>query len=253
MLVPPPTAASDAVKELPSDVPGIAPRSPHEEPLAPVANPPTRSSRPHAPDVILWNSPVPVTRAALYFIGGLILGVGIISFVLGWAMGSSLVQPQLAAAANSTRHTISGQITYQTSNGRIAADTESVVIALPKGQRPDEKFAITTLRPETPQNLPRDPVYQAIRSLGGDMTRTNRTGDFELVVPSPGDYYVLMISAHHARDRDQPPTTKEIVELGYYFQNANELLGNNDFWWTEQLVRTSKTLDRLFGRNQNER
>lgn len=188
---------------------------------------------------------VQVTRSTLYAMGGLLVAVAIASFVLGWAMGRDAMFAGQAISPN-TKHRIYGRLTFDTDRGETWPDSEAVVIALPSNHRPDEKIEIAGLRPDVPPPDGQHLAVQAIRSIGGDFQRTNRTGDFELVVPSAGDYFVLMISSHLPRSADQPPTTKEIVELGNYFKQADALLGRNDFHWSKQLLRTDLKSDYLF-------
>lgn len=197
-------------------------------------------------DPEMWNSSVSITRMALYSIGGLIIGVGILSFLLGWAMGTGSAMQRHSVAAANANHRIRGRLSYQTENGRTAADSEAVVVALPVGQKPDEKLAIETLRPDVAPPAKGDPTVQAIRSLGGDFARTNRTGDFELQVSGGGEYYLLLISNHQARREDSPPTTKEIVEVGSYFKPGDDLLGKNDFVWLKEVIGSDKQISHEF-------
>lgn len=192
-----------------------------------------------------WNAAVPVTRMALYSIGGLIVGVSIVSFLLGWAMGRATVHNQLAGAPSGS-YQIHGRISYATNRGRTVADSESVVIALPVNQKPDEKFEISALRPDVPPPTAQHPTLQAIRSMGGDFARTNRLGDFRLEIPAPGEYFLLVVSSHLPRSESEPPTTKEIVQLGQYFKQADALLGKNDFVWSKELIRSEKRFDYRF-------
>ena len=167
------------------------------------------------------------------------------SFLLGWAMGreTTLSSPR---AAGQKQHRIYGRMTFQTERGETWPDAESVVIAVPLAQRPADKIPITALRPDQPPPDAQHPSVQAIRKLGGDFQRTNHTGDYELTVPAVGEYFVLMISAHSPRSANEPPTTKEIVELSNYFKQPDALLGKNDFQWVRELVRTDLNSDFMF-------
>ena len=193
-----------------------------------------------------WDATVPVSRSALYSVGALILGVSAISFVLGWAMGRDASFKTSITAANSAQR-IHGQIYYETEAGRQAADSEAVVVALPADRKPDEKFPIEALRPDVAPPSAQNPTVQGVRSLGGDVARTGPHGEYELELPVGGMYFVLVISNHARRSVERPPTTTEIVEMGNYFKQADDLLGENDFFWSKQLVRANKKLDRVFG------
>lgn len=209
----------------------------HDQTL-PVPSAPQRS-------IASWNSTVPVTRGALYAIGGLIVGVGMAAFVLGWSMGTGMGQNP-ATQTPTRKPRIHGRLTYVTASGQTAPDAESVVLAVPVKERPDEKIAIDDLRPDSPpENL--NPTIQKIRSLGGDFARTNLTGDYELEVEFPGEYYLLLLSNHAARSSE--PKTNEIVELGRYFRSADKLLGRNAYVWDKQIVRGDAQTDYCFGTN----
>ena len=151
------------------------------------------------------------------------------------------------ATANATQR-IFGQITYVTGNRKLATDSEAVAVALPVARKPDEKFTIDTLRPNVVPPTAQDPTVQRIRSLGGDFARTGPNGEYKLEVPVGGQYFVLLISSHSRRSVNRPPTTTEIVEMGQYFKQATDLLGENDFSWSKQLMLTNKKLDRIFGK-----
>ena len=195
-----------------------------------------------------WNGPILISRAALYGIGGLILGVAVCSFALGWAMAGTLTP---ATVQTARRQRVSGRVSYYTSSGQLAADALAVVIALPHRKKPDEKFDVRSVRPENAslqvQNL--DPTVLGIRSLGGDFAVTNERGDYELEVGNPGEYYILVLSGHLARPVNRMPSPTEIVELGRYFRQANELLGNNEYVWAKRQVRKNSRFDATFGNN----
>lgn len=203
----------------------------------------------HSPRVATFgelSSAIPVTRFALYSIGGLIVGVALISFLLGWAMGQGSVQTQFGAMANAQRHRIYGRVAFTTGQGRNAPDTESVVVALPRRRKPDEKLTINSIRPDAAPPNSQDPTVRGIREIGGDVVRTDALGEYELDVSEAGEYYLLILSSHVARASNRPPLTNEIVELGQYFKQADTLLGQNDYVWTKHLVRTDKKYDYSF-------
>ena len=192
------------------------------------------------------SSTIPVTRFALYSIGGLILGVALCSFLLGWAMGQGAGQSQFGAVANAQKHRIYGRVSFATDRGRIAPDTESVVVALPRRKKPDEKLIINSIRPDVSPPNNQDPTVRGIREIGGDVGRTDASGEYELEVSEPGEYYLLVLSSHVARDASRPPMTDEIVELGQYFKQPDALFGQNDYVWKKHLVRTDEKFDHSF-------
>ena len=195
----------------------------------------------------VWHQPVAVTRLALYSVGALLIGVAIASFLLGWLLGNgdrSFASEH--AAGPGAKYQIHGQLTFLTGNGQQAPDSESVVIALPVRNRPDEKINSSSLRPDVVVPGQNEPAVMAVRSLGGDFARTDAAGQYELNVGAPGPYYLLFLSAHVSRSPHRVPTTREIVELGYYFKQATELLGENDFVWSREVIRNREQIDRQF-------
>ena len=188
---------------------------------------------------------VEMTRTALYTIGGLIVGVAVLAFLLGWSFGSEMgTQRQ---SVNSSPRTVSGQIHYATKQGRKASDSEAVVIAWPTSRKPDEKLDVAGLRPNVaPAKVPKSTVH-AIRSLGGDFARTDRNGVYELELPAAGEYYLLVISNHVSRPAGQQPTTVEVIEIGQFVTKATELLSVNDYVWSKQIVAKPTTFNHVFG------
>lgn len=192
----------------------------------------------------LWRGPISVSRAVLYAIGGLIVGVAVCSFLLGWGMAQT-TGPMQFGGTNS--HRIHGRVNYATGGGRLVPDTQSVVIVLPRRKKPDEKFSVESIRPDKVVANGQDPTVMGIRAIGGDFALTDPDGDYELEVNESGEYYLLILSSHLARSADRPPLTTEIVELGQYFRQANALLGKNDYVWIKHIVRADKQYDTTFG------
>ena len=187
---------------------------------------------------------VQISRTILYAIGGLIVFVGLGSFLLGWGMARSLAPVQIKQA---TRHRVHGNVQYLTRRGQLAPDTQSVVVALPRRKLPDQKFSPETLRPE---NLSfrnsQDPAVLGIRSLGGDIAITDELGEYELEVGEAGEYFVLILSSHVALPSNKRAISTEIVELGQYFRQADKLLGRNEYVWAKHFVRKAKQIDKVF-------
>lgn len=185
---------------------------------------------------------VHMTRTALYFIGGLIAAVAIISFLVGWSFGSNMVP----VAQQVTTRTVRGHVHFTTRRGQQAADSESVAIAFPVSRKPDEKLQSAEIRPDVAPGSVSQAVVQAIRSLGGDYARTDRDGGYQLQLGQSGPYYLLIISNHVARPVEQQPTTKEVVELGQFVTRATELLSGNAYSWEKQMIMKSIEHNHVF-------
>ena len=188
---------------------------------------------------------VEITRVALYSVGGLIVGVAIVAFLLGWSLGGQF--GGAPADSRSIARSISGTLHYTTRRGGIAADSEAVVAAFPVQHRPDEKLEPMLFRPNVaPSEVPSERI-QVIRSWGGDFARTDGNGGFELRLPGPGEYFLLLISNHSKRSHDHPITSTEAVEIGRYVR-ATEAIEANDFVWRKQLITQSISIEHVFGR-----
>jgi|GEM_PF-6260646 len=192
-----------------------------------------------------WRGPISVSRAVLYAMGGLIVAVAVCSFLLGWGMAKTTGPMQFGATKS---HRIHGRVTYATGGGRLVPDTQSVVIALPRRKKPDEKFGVESIRPDKVIANGQGPTVMGIRAIGGDFALTDPDGDYELEVNASGEYYLLILSSHVARSANRPPMTTEIVELGQYFRQANVLLGKNDYVWAKHIVRADKQFNTTFER-----
>ena len=214
-----------------------------------------KQSESYQPDAALDNDLAPhsmpytsgtveLTRTAIYTVGGLIAGVAIVAFLLGWSFGSELSGQKQVSSQPSTRR-VSGRIAYLTNRGKTAPDSEAVVVAFPTNRKPDEKFDPIAMRPDVaPANVPAS-LLSAVRTLGGDFRRTDRNGTYQLELSNPGEYFILIISNHHSRGNRQP-STLEVVEIGQFVPLATELLKNNDYVWAKHIVAKPLMLDHVF-------
>ena len=185
---------------------------------------------------------VAIPRLILYLQGVLIGVVAIISFFFGYALGRNnapaTAQNELGMARPCQ---LSGVVQFS-SGDREVSEVGAVVIILPQNSRPgmNEKIPVADLRPD--ENTPHrnHPALQSIRELGGDYTRTDANGSFQLMVPKTGRYYVLILSA---RSRQQELSRDDIAQIGRYFIPATDLLGSNRYRWKAELVTTDKQVN----------
>lgn len=240
VLVPPPPEFEQSLAE--QDSPDSQPESYQPSDIA--ENDPAMFETMVPPTAPFGGGTVELSRTAIYTVGGLLAGVAIVAFLLGWSFGSELSTHKQAANQPSAKR-ISGRITYVTNRGKNVPDTEAVVVAFPTKRKPDEKIAPAMMRPEiSPANVPTN-LLNAIRTLGGDFARTDRNGTYELEVSHPGEYFILVVSNHRSRGSRQP-TTREIVEIGQFVTRATELLEGNDYVWSKRIVTQSLSYDYTF-------
>jgi hypothetical protein len=188
------------------------------------------------------NDRVLVPRRVIYAQGILLGAVAIISFALGMLVQSS---HQDEAAVDAPRpRVLNGRVTYRHA-GRQLPDEGSVVIAVPADRRPepDRKAAFEGLRPGDPTPLADNPSLRTIRSLGGDVRRTDSDGNFQMQVANPGSYYVLVISSHVHRPAQDSFDKRHIAQLGRYVVAPLDLLADRQYLWQLITIRRNQTHD----------
>ncbi len=207
-------------------------RSPRAEPAPSIAMSPLESN-------------ITFPRSVLYFVGGLIVAVAILAFLIGLSMGRFSLGEQ--AGRNKNRpYKVTGRLTYETAAGSLVGDSEAVIVIVPVGREPDEKLNIAPLRTDAPPPDPQHPTLVGIRSVGGDFARARPSGEFAVEVQGAGEYFVLLLSSHARRTDNQSPTTMEIAQIARYFTPADVLLGANAYRWSRELIRDDTSLDHAF-------
>lgn len=184
-----------------------------------------------------------VSRSAIYLQALILALVAGVFFFLGIRTGISRVQiaEEELAAAPKDPVVVQGNIAYVNKEGSLVPDAGASVIILPSAVQPDQRILAHGLRPVDPEFMPRNPGVMSIEALGGGVTRTDGDGKFQLVVPSPGDYYMLLISRHATRKAGEMLVDIQRRELTAYFAAPEDLLGNQKFQWT--LQRFSPKMD----------
>ncbi|MDR0326874.1 MAG: hypothetical protein LBI05_01115 [Planctomycetaceae bacterium] len=125
-------------------------------------------------------------------------------------------------AAGASVNEISGTLFFINENGSRRADTDAVIICLPKDRVPSPLFSCRGLRPG--DALDNDTV-QLLRELGGMYEQADANGSFTFSHREGERYIVILISAHHMRT-DGAAKPSAIQELRRYFRDP-ELLGEH--------------------------
>jgi phage FluMu protein Com len=188
-----------------------------------------------------------VSRNVLYLQGALLGVVAIGCFIFGIVVGAAMAPQGAGEAEGPMACVIKGKLAYL-EGGKQVPDEGAVVIVLPQDARPDPnaKVPIDTLRPEvTPPNED-DLALRQIRELGGDYTRANEGGEYELRVPDRGAYFVLFLSNNARLSHDEQPEESHLAQMGRYFLFAEQLIGSNCYEWRDETVRHDRTLSFLF-------
>lgn len=189
---------------------------------------------------------VAVPRRIIYMQGALLGAVGIVCFVLGVMIGQLTSGRQTAQDHTPRACAVRGTVELDRGDKRLP-DFGCVVIAVPQNRRPDRnsKVPIDALRPDSTPPDRNDPAVLAIRSLGGDYTRTDANGRFQLQLPDAGKYYLLFVSANAPRGNDALRKT-DLMQIGSYFLYANELLGAQKYRWSRESVRRDREVNIVF-------
>jgi hypothetical protein len=169
-----------------------------------------------------------VTRRAVYAQAGLMAGLLIVSFLAGLLIGRGS-RPEASSSSLPTTAAepvaLGGHVLYALSPGESLPDHGAVVVALPADGKPDVKIAADGLRPED-DDL--DEGLEALRTVGGEIARSDASGRFQLVVPRPGNYTLLVVSRHATRP-DAPLDPADARELGKYLAEPRDLIGQKRY------------------------
>lgn len=173
-----------------------------------------------------------VSRNAIYAQAALFVLLGVVTFATGYMMGRRGIfsSTEGTSAADSAQPIgVHGAVQY-TEGNKTLPDAEAVVIALPAGKHPEQKFPARGLRVGDPADDIATAAARALNATGGDSVRAAANGDFNFVVRGPGSYHVLIVSAHATRPRDAAIPPADVDVLAPYFQSAAEVIGSHRYW-----------------------
>lgn len=116
-----------------------------------------------------------------------------------------------------------GRITFRTADGDRKADRGARVLVLPVARKGSAKLSVTGLRTGDEEE---DQQFAAagIRTLGGDVSTANDSGEFEIRLPGSGQFYILAMSNSVSRDEAVDAAAVEQA-LATYFERPSQLLG----------------------------
>lgn len=163
----------------------------------------------------------------------MILVVGITGFFYGLMVAR--IGGDAPAIGGQVDARLVGQVVWN-DGGDLKPDSGAVVVAIPVTIQPDQRYSSRTLHPD--RFVPLDnPVIDAIRAAGGDVTRASDDGKFELYVAGPERFQILFVSAHQDR-RDGGLSRIQAAELGVVFQDPEELVAGREFAVQELQLNT---------------
>lgn len=163
------------------------------------------------------NDRLSVPRKVVYFQGALLGIVAVAFFLLGLLIGNTTAPRNQSVESEAN---VSGTVLVAGESGLIG-DEGAVVILLPTGEAPNQRFDSVELQPGrtlTGSN----PEVPLIRGFGGNICTANRAGNFQMIVDSKKEYILIVISKNGKRTRDLED--KFYSEVGFYFTNPEELV-----------------------------
>lgn len=124
--------------------------------------------------------------------------------------------------------TVQGRVTYVAENGATLPDVGASVLLLPQSKKGAVRLDVAGfLAGAEPVDV--GVARAAIRALGGDVATADDAGRYGLTVPATGDYHLLAISRHAARDPAEVVSGAVQEVLAAYFFRPASLLGSLRF------------------------
>ncbi len=119
---------------------------------------------------------------------------------------------------------LQGRLTYVTAGGETRPDAGAHVIVLPTQRQgtvmlPEGGFLVGS------SDVDAAVASASLRTLGGDLATANADGLYEVRLPQAGEYTVVLLSRHQARDAASRVDEAVARTLGLYFTQPAALLG----------------------------
>ena len=90
-------------------------------------------------------------------------------------------------------------------------------------------------------SLPVSKADRLLTTIVGKLTVQKRP--FRLRVADTGPYFVLFISRNNKRKSGETLKTADLAQLGRYFADATDLIGENRYRWTVERIQNDRTLN----------
>lgn len=185
--------------------------------------------KPRAEDALLV-----LSRRAVYALAGLMFGLSFGAFTAGYLIGrgrrpAPVESVDAGASSQSEPVALEGGVIYSAAPGQYKPDAGAVAIAVPVDNVPKEKLPAAGLRPDGADESVSLSATNALAGLGGAVAWANDEGDFQLVVPQPGEYHLLVISRHAKRPAGKAIAKADLDQLKAYFADAAGLIGPDKY------------------------
>jgi hypothetical protein len=182
-------------------------------------------------------------RYVLYAQAGLLAGVAVICFTLGLLMGGAFFRGASGPVA-AKPCTLSGFV--QINQGIVKkGDEGAVVFVLPQDVRNiDERVPVAGLRPRDSEPAGNHRGLAILQQMGAGHARADKDGKFKVTVPRQGKYFVLVISRGKSGDGADVGSAKQ--RIARFFENANELIGNQKYQFSAETLSADQKYDVSF-------
>jgi hypothetical protein len=187
----------------------------------------------------------------LIYLHATLLAIGLAgAFGVGYWAGRNASSKADSSPAQASPIALDGRVTYRDAATELAGDNGAVVVAFPRARRPGrtEKPSLAGLGPLDPSPADNDPVIEAVAAQGGAYFRADSEGRFRLVLPQPGEYYLLFVSRHVTRPQNDDVRREHLAEMGEYFTGALELIGRQQYSWSLRDLDAESIVSQSFAR-----
>lgn len=212
-------------------------------PLSETTRDPNLCSDREAPPANVDGIIVSRSRIRWYYL--LLIVTAICFFCLGWLAnrGQSVpTKPQNKPAEGTTPVLLAGQIRYGRPNGLPIPDGGAVVIVLPSHTTPERPIPIEGLRPWDSETAAGQVNRQRLAELGAGWVKVAEDGSYNVVLPQPGKYWVLMISRSLARRKatlelaNRGIAELDLKQMSQYFERPGDLIGPQAYHWSLETI-----------------
>lgn len=173
-----------------------------------------------------------LSRQAVYAQAALAGGLALLAFLAGLTMGRAsrpVQKSESGSPAASEPVPLEGYVLYSPSSGNTMPDAGAIIIALPAGKAPAEKIAASGLRPGDGDDLSAVPAVDELRAIGGAIARADQRGQYQLVVPRPGDFSILIVSRRAKRGSERTIAMADQQALARVFASPSDLIGQQRY------------------------
>ncbi len=173
-------------------------------------------------------------RRTLYVQGLLFVILAVVAFGSGYFIGrgDANYQEQIRQEEAAKELVwVEGQLVYKPGTGRLVGDENAVIIALREGKLPEKKMKIDGIRPRDPPLENHSTIRTIREKLDGAYVRADASGVFAMAVPDQGKYWLLIISAHAERPKQDDIDEVDLAEMDKYFTLPDHLIGRYEYRW----------------------